>query len=178
MSADLHIHICSTKEQIKNVKQAKRARGYCSPANGKGYNFYMRFKIRNKWIHEDDLGRYKIKEGTIQARREIKVKYNENKYLNAKSVWVGSVSWLKAGLTGDKDTYVPKMVEKIAGIIGQGIILDDKVLNKFEKAFSLPNNTVKKDGVWDGKGYKLADKETVMAFLRKNKNKYAYQISW
>ncbi len=55
------------------------------------------------------------------------------------SVWIGEVSWLKAGLTGD-DTYIPEPVESVHSLIGENLpVLDAELWDKVMTAVGVPN---------------------------------------
>jgi hypothetical protein len=85
------------------------------------------------------------------------------------SVWVGEVSWLKAALTGKPKRYVPPLIERIHNIIGEGFrVIDDLLIAKIRKAFSLKNET----------GYDLAYEAEIIKFLEENKGKECFTVSW
>ena len=86
------------------------------------------------------------------------------------NVWIGEVSWLKAGLFEDgEQAYIPDTVREISRLIGEDLpVLDDELIKKIGDAFDLPNQT----------GYSLSEGEEVLAFLEQHKGKKAYTISW
>jgi hypothetical protein len=89
------------------------------------------------------------------------------------------VSWLKAALFDDNTTYIPDTVAKISELIGDSLpILTDELIGQIIATFDLPNNTVKKNGVWNGKGYELAHLDDVKVFLKQHKGKQIFTISW
>ena len=95
--------------------------------------------------------------------------YDQEKIHNSESVWIGEVSWLKAGLMQDTDTFVPSTVMRVSEIVGRNLpVIDDEFIDKVIESFSLPNTTQ----------YTLADKEEVREFLEKHKGEMAFQISW
>lgn len=86
------------------------------------------------------------------------------------SVWVGEVSWLKAGLMleGEKE-FVPAPVGKICELIGEDLpVLDDILIKNVLEAMDLPNTT----------GYELNTKENVREFLLQHKGKRVFTVSW
>ena len=88
---------------------------------------------------------------------------------NSPNIWIGSVSWLKAGLLDDYDRYVPSTVEEISNLIGEDLpTLDEELIAKIVKAFDLPNNT----------SYELAERNAVREFLEKHKGKKVFTVSW
>jgi hypothetical protein len=98
---------------------------------------------------------------------------------NTPNIWIGEVSWLKAGLMEDADTFIPNTVGDIAELVGEELpTIDDEFIEKVVKAFDQPNNTAKEDGVWNGKGYSLADPNEVKDFLEQHRGKKVFQISW
>lgn len=98
---------------------------------------------------------------------------------SAPSVWIGEVSWLKAGLLEDSDTFIPQTVMKVHEIIGEDLpVIDDALIEKVRGAFELPNNTKKPDGVMNGNGYALAKVDEVVKWLEEHKGEKAFTISW
>ena len=98
---------------------------------------------------------------------------------NTPNIWIGEVSWLKADLFDDPETFIPDTVQKISDLIGDDFpTLDENLLNQIEDAFDLPNKTVKKDGVWSGKGYRIAKKKDVIGFLKQYIGYKLFTVSW
>jgi len=90
---------------------------------------------------------------------------------NTPSVWVGEVSWLKAGLTGDGATYIPSLCEAVSSCFEHDLMLcDEAFIARMEAAIAAagPNST----------SYKTAPGEEVLAFLRAHKGKRVFTISW
>ena len=50
--------------------------------------------------------------------REVALHYDEKVVDATPSVWVGEVSWLKAAVSGDNNTYIPDIVGEIRKLIG------------------------------------------------------------
>lgn len=85
-------------------------------------------------------------------------------------IWVGSVSWLKAGITDDKETYIPDIVNKIHTIIGEDFpIVNDDLIKKIEAAY---------DECVNKTSYSVEKKGKVVDFLKEHKGKKACTISW
>ncbi len=85
-------------------------------------------------------------------------------------VWVGEVSWLKAGVTGDDDTYVPHPVQAVHELIGEDLpVLDEALLKKLEVALKIPNQAG---------GYETTAAEKVVAFLKEHMGKRLFTVSW
>ena len=98
---------------------------------------------------------------------------------NTPCVWIGEVSWLKAMLFEDSETFIPDTVQKISDLIGDDFpVLDENLLNQIEGAFDLPNKTVKKDGVWSSNGYSIAKKKDVIEFLKQYIGYKLFTVSW
>ena len=84
-------------------------------------------------------------------------------------IWVGEVSWLKAALLDDAETYVPDPVSQVSEIIGHDYpIIDDALIERVRVALGAKNTT----------GYSIADAEPVVAFLREHRGQRAFQVSW
>lgn len=84
------------------------------------------------------------------------------------NIHVGEVSWLKAALFEDVETFVPGPVMKVSEAIGDEAVIDDALIEQIEKALQEPNTT----------SYSLSSVEDIMAFLRQHKGKTAFTISW
>ena len=84
-------------------------------------------------------------------------------------IWIGEVSWLKASLFEDSETYIPDPVLAVATIVGEDFrIIDDTMIQEISTAMSLPNNT----------NYSIASKEQVVAFLTQNLGEKTFHVSW
>ena len=84
-------------------------------------------------------------------------------------VWIGEVSWLKAGLSDDAEAFIPTTVQAVTDLIGEDLpLLTEELRDKILGAFDLPNTT----------GYKLNTKEKVAKFLNEQKGKKLFCISW
>ena len=106
--------------------------------------------------------------GNIDEKGNVLV-YDEKKVDSTPNVWIGEVSWLKAGLLNDSKTFVPSTVQAVYDAIAQNLpVITDKFIEEIIKTFNLPNKTT----------YKLADPKKVEKFLKKHKGKKAYTISW
>jgi len=95
-----------------------------------------------------------------------------DKALKQPHIWVGEASFLKAGLTGDIDRYVPQPIQKICKLIpdscsGKSVIIDDKLIETIEE-IDWTNNTQ----------YEICEKKKLIEFLKKHKGKECYYICW
>lgn len=92
-----------------------------------------------------------------------------SKIADTPNIWIGEVSWLKAGITGDSETFVPNSVQAVAEIIGESLpILDEELKEKILKAMNLPNATT----------YRTTKKPEVVDFLEKHIGKKLFTVSW
>jgi hypothetical protein len=88
---------------------------------------------------------------------------------NSPDIWIGSVSWLKASVFEDSNSYIPNTVLKIYELIGEDLPeLTDELIAKIVECFNLKNTTT----------YSLADIEDVKEFLNTHKGKKVFTISW
>lgn len=94
------------------------------------------------------------------------------KIMRTPDIWIGEVSWLKAILSGDRDTFVPSVVGGVSDIIGENLpIIDDELIQKILKTFDTESkNTIT--------SYSVAKKEDVEKFLIKHKGKKVFTVSW
>lgn len=85
------------------------------------------------------------------------------------SIWIGEVSWLKAALMEDNETFVPNAVQKVSGYIGEDLPeLTDELIDKILGALISENKT----------SYKVARVEEVKEFLNQHKGKQVFTVSW
>ncbi len=85
------------------------------------------------------------------------------------SVWVGEVSWLKAAVFNDPDSFIPNPIEAVAELFKQGVVdITDELIERVEKALERSNQTA----------YRIERKEPVVDFLKEHKGKKAFTISW
>jgi hypothetical protein len=83
-------------------------------------------------------------------------------------IWIGEVSWLKADITGDLDTYIPQPVRAVSDAIGERIptlcpVLADRIMG----AVNLPNVT----------SYRLVDSDDVRAWLDGHMGWHLFTVS-
>lgn len=84
-------------------------------------------------------------------------------------IWIGEVSWLKAALTSDRETFIPDTVGKIQDIIGRGTkSLTEEMLQDILNAFEAKNIT----------SYEVAGRDEVEAFLRPYIGQKVFTVSW
>ena len=192
MSADLHIHVCLTEEEERHALLWQRKTVWCSEI-GDAYTEYFH---NGEWLHEsdfldlpeeeqnkfydlwnkfqDDNKGKTWKENAISFFREIPlVGMDEGIVERTKNIWIGEVSWLKAGLFGDDGAkYIPTTVMEVSSAVSVpdfGLkVIDDEFIETVSQAFDKPNTT----------NYRLAEKKKVIKFFTKYKGKKCFQISW
>lgn len=141
MAADLHIHIKTDDITEKDLE------------------IFFSSNLGSKYCHFPAFKRYEKKEET-KAWKVIEKSPN---------IWIGEVSWLKAGLLNAKKEFVPSTVQKISEIIGEDLpILNKQLIEKIFDAFLLNNKTQ----------YKLASVRKVVTFLQKYIGKPVFTVSW
>lgn len=86
------------------------------------------------------------------------------------NIWIGEISWLKAVVLDDAETFVPGPVAKIYELIGEDLpVLDDKLIKEILEALKIENKT----------SYSVEDKEDdIKSFLEKHKGKKVFTVSW
>jgi hypothetical protein len=152
MSADLSIHV------LEGATEGDLARFFSNTMGSKYFNAF-------------DEGTTRQSNDEYMSSLEI--------VADTPSVWVGEVSWLKAALFEDPDAFIPDTVNQINEIIGEDLpVIDDDLIKRISDAFNVPNNTTKPDGVWDGAGYRIAERETVVNFLEQHRGKPVFTVSW
>jgi hypothetical protein len=85
------------------------------------------------------------------------------------SIWIGEVSWLKAALVGDDETFVPSPVQKISELIGENLpVLDNELRSQLLSALGLDNTT----------SYTIAEHAKVAAWLDEHMGERLFTVSW
>lgn len=141
MAADLHIHI------YEGVEEKDMADFFSNTMGSKYFNPKPAGDIRK---YTDPESSY-------------------NKVSNTPNIWIGEVSWLKAGLFEDVEAFVPNTVAAISEAIGDDRPeIDDAFIEKICAAFDLENTT----------GYSLTTADKIRPFLEEHRGKKVFTISW
>lgn|SRR5574339_877589 len=156
MAADLHIHII-TKEFTEEHYKAMKAH-----------------TLGSKYGPQIDMDSGEYPYDLFNTRREdFERKHNCDLFSLANktpNIWVGEVSWLKAGLSDDPDEFIPEIVDSINNIIGEDFrVIDDELINEVSQAFDTCKNTT---------GYNTTEKDGIINFLNKYKGEKTFTISW
>ena len=86
------------------------------------------------------------------------------------AVWIGEVSWLKAGLTGD-DSFIPEPVQAIHDLIGEHLpVLDDELKEKILHALGAQNERAP--------GYDTTQDEGIVGWLDQQMGQRLFTVSW
>lgn len=89
--------------------------------------------------------------------------------VDSPQVWVGEVSFLKAMLLEDTETYVPSVVQKVVNLIAEEQpVIDDDLIAGVRAAFENPNETA----------YSVANVDEVITFLELHRGKQIFYVSW
>lgn len=106
------------------------------------------------------------------ARRECDTNYDCRHYravVDSPQIWVGQVSFLKAMLLEDTETYVPGVVQAVVNLIGETQpVINDAFIDGIRDAFAKSNDT----------SYSIADVDEVVLFLNGHKGKKVFTVSW
>lgn len=112
---------------------------------------------------------YGSKYFNLRACSEVDRQHAVGLVANTPQCWVGEVSWLKAMVTGDSETFVPGPVQAVQNAIGEDLPeLDEQLEQKIVDAMKLENST----------DYRLALPEVVASFLRSHRGKRIFCVSW
>jgi len=141
MSADLHIHVLTKKFTEKHVEAFQ--------SNSLGTRFFnLGYDKRFEKEHDCDL--YKMCAATPD-------------------VWVGEVSWLKANVLEDEESFIPNIVQAVWETVGENFpVIDDSFIEAIKKAFEAGNTT----------DYSVSSVDKVVSFLTKHLGKKVFTISW
>lgn len=94
---------------------------------------------------------------------------HQRKIDSTPSIHIGEVSWLKAALFEDSDTFVPSSVMEISEIIGEDFpIIDDELISRIASALKLENTT----------SYYINTDSSIIEFLKSYKGYPVFTISW
>lgn len=85
-------------------------------------------------------------------------------------VWIGEVSWLKAALFDDGETFVPDPISEIAELVGDDCTaeLTDEMIDRIIDALTRPNST----------SYSIASIDDVRPWLEEHRGKPIFCVSW
>lgn len=167
MAADLCVHVARTVEEIKHASLNNRV-DFWSSKFGPGYE---QFKVDGKWMSSYRFFELEPMPQDFE-RRELPLKgYDEKIAQGTPHVWIGRVSWLKAGLLSDPDQYLPEPVVEINYLCRDLPLITEALILKVLEALHLSNNA--------NEYYSdLADPNEVELFLRKYMGCRTYTISW
>lgn len=159
MSADLHIHIAG-----EGIGEREMSVFF---ANAIGSKYCPLTNLSDN--DDENQLQFERMRSLDDVRRRDEYREISTLIMNSPSIWIGRVSWLKAGLTEDLETWVPETVERISALIGEDLpVLDTGLISRIMEAFSLPNKT----------RYSLAKPEEVRAFLEQHIGQRVFTVSW
>ena len=92
--------------------------------------------------------------------------------INSPQIAVGEVSWLKAALLENSQTFVPDTIGAISEILDEPTRVTPEIIEKVTQAFDLPNHS---DYPIPHPGLKRAQ---VRRSLTDHQGHYAFIISW
>lgn len=163
MAAEFYIRIIPDKNTEKHVE------GYLSYeySTKDGY-FYDLFKLKSdgRWYRRDELPKnvWENVNKYIAEINPVKLDFDLHRVLRTPGIWVGEVSWLKASMDRDTDTYVPSTILAISKLIRGITTLSEELIEKVYNAFKFPNRSI----------YRLNDAEVIKGFLTKNIGKKVF----
>lgn len=93
-----------------------------------------------------------------------------NKFGHRPQCWVGEVSWLKASLLQDGETYIPDIVGNVAELVDNLPVITDELIAQIKAAAMTAGNRT---------SYKVIDgSDELIDFLKKYKGHRVGGISW
>lgn len=170
MAADLRIHVVDPVELEEDVRQSFRS-NYSSSRGDDWVNIESQIKYDGKWYTQNELFEKfdDINKEKVQDRREVILKYDEKKVQATDNVWIGEVSWLKAGMLGDNETFIPGPVQKVQDLIQDKLpTITEEFIEQIVEALKSSNTT----------SYDISKPKPVVEFLKKHLGKKVYTISW
>ena len=91
-----------------------------------------------------------------------------DKFANTPRICVGEVSWLKAAIMDDEDTFVPNSVARIAELLQDVPVLTLDLLDEIKEALQFENTT----------SYSTSSTGSIIEFLQEHIGKRVFTISW
>lgn len=179
MAADLYIHVVENDEVEKHVVQylRKEYSSGCGEDRPKEWcNFCTEYYVEGKWVSQDeffDHPEFDTLVATLDREtqvREIRLEYDESIVDNCPEYFIGEVSWLKAALFDNEETFIPTPVMKVSEIISNTLpVIDDALIEALCAAVTVPNTT----------GYGVnSNAAKLREWLNQYKGKKLFQISW
>jgi hypothetical protein len=154
MAADLHIH-------------AMGGRWSKNAVNEEDLRCFFGHTFGHKWFNWSGLGRCLIDPvpdfDCPHWRRVMKTE----------SKWVGEVSWLKAGVTGDSDAFIPEPVQAVQSLIDDGVtVLDRETRDNLLRALAAPRRNEA------SRHYDVTVDEDWPGWLDAHKGQKLFTVSW
>lgn len=160
MSADLYINIIIEEGDIPLIANYMR--------NNHGFRVLREGREIFQTLKRDH------RDGDqILGIKSYESRHSDQEYSEASGrtieLWIGQVSWLKAMILEDKDTFIPSVVERVSEILPYGVprILTKEKIDALEEAFKLPNQTQ----------YRIGNLDEVLRRLKKNIGQFVYTSS-
>lgn len=143
MAADLHIHV------FEGIEENDLADFFSSTLGSKHFNLAKQFA------------------GRVAGRDVFMESYD--KVGKTPNIWIGEVSWLKAMVTGNSETFIPDPVQKVTDLIGENLpVLDADLERLLLEALDVHNKT----------SYGVTDKTPIEKFLTEHRGKKLFTVSW
>lgn len=162
MAADLHIHV------VEGITEDDLADFFTNTLGSKYFNLERGRRVQER---ERELEKqYRRPDGRIGDKwDEYWNQTVSGKINNTPNIWVGEVSWLKAALFEDEETFIPAPVEVIHEAIGGDLpVLDEELKAKILGAFGEKNST----------GYSVSGADEIEEFLNQHMGKRLFTVSW
>jgi hypothetical protein len=143
MAADLHIHVL------------------LEPCTEDDLAVFFRNTMGSKWF------------GGLAFRRQYSLEREQealDHVVATPSVWIGEVSWLKAGLSEDPSEYVPEPVGEVSRLIGEELPM---LTPEFRDALLAAANLRNQVGF-----YEVAHVGRIRKFLDEHIGKRLFTVSW
>ena len=114
---------------------------------------------------------YWEKSDALQAKWGHGEKWNKlyQKFGDTPQFDVGEVSFLKASLFDDQETFIPSLVGVCCEVINDGCIITDEVIDQIRAGMiDNPNTT----------SYSTCESDKLVEWLKKYMGKYVFSIAW
>jgi len=113
----------------------------------------------------------------VKKLTEIETEIDLEEAYRQPHIIVAECSFLKAGLLGDPDYFIPYIVRRLSDLIPSGSyaktrVIDNQLIEEVEKAWELHEK-------YNKSPYEVyVTKEELLNFLREHKGKPVYYICW
>jgi hypothetical protein len=185
MSADLHLHAFKDDKQLAAFRLYEEITSTCSPemsplhAEFEPHPAITYIKHPLEMFYDVWIEEIKVPDG--ETFRHVNATFDSwdrimrrAGLVDGHDCWVGQVSWLKAGLMGDAERYIPDAVRNVAVLVEDTPVIDDALITQIMVAMNVPDRSI-----YSGKHHRGVEKRRVVKrWLTEHKGLRVGSVSW